>query len=272
MAGKELVMPLHSSGTIGSPPSQFRATFRQMKNAVDEYFRFVREQAAGIEKTQRDKIEIAAEWVSEALRQERFIYAFGSGHSHALAEEMFFRAGGLARVVPILDTRLMVHESASASTMWERQEGLATEILAKYKLGQGDIFFIISNSGRNAVPIEMALEGLKRGAKTIAVTSAKAAAHFPSRHSSGKKLSEVVNLSIDNFAEAGDAVIEIGSLRTGPTSTITSALILNSIVVAAVEKIFQSGDKKPEVWGSANAEVVNNEALLARYRGNIPHL
>lgn len=245
----------------------------QVKSSLDQYFDVVRAQLRAIEQTQRAGIELAAQWVAGALQQDHFIYAFGSGHSHALAEEVFYRAGGLARVVPILDERLMVHQSATGSSEWERKEGLAAEILSRYSLGVGDVVFIISNSGRNAVPIEMAMVARRRGAKTVAISSAQYAAAFASRHSSGKKLSDFADLVINNGGVAGDAAVAIEGLpqRAGPVSTISSAFILNSILVAAAQRVVMAGGR-PEIWGSANSDATNNDALLKKYKGRIPHL
>src|SRR5262249_27792384 len=103
-----------------------------MLRSMDDYFKAAQEQPANISRTPRGKMEQAAEWVRETLMADHFLYAFGSGHSHTLAEEVFYRAGGLARVVPILDENLMVHKSASASTDWERKEGYAKEVLSRY--------------------------------------------------------------------------------------------------------------------------------------------
>lgn len=242
-------------------------------SAQESYFKIVQGLLTEIHRTQKSKMTEAASWVLDALRGDHFIYTFGSGHSHTLAEETFYRAGGLARAIPILDEKLMVHESAVESTVWERKEGYAAEVISRYPVTSGDILFIVSNSGRNAVPIEMALEGVARGARVIAITGLRAGANVPSRHSSGKKLTDVVHLSIDNCGTAGDAAVPIDKLRqkTGPTSTITSAFILNSILVEAVEQAAAAG-VPVEVWGSANSDGTNNEGMLAKYRGRIPHL
>jgi uncharacterized phosphosugar-binding protein len=113
-------------------------------SALDDYFQIVQKQLSEIFSTQREKLAQAGDWVASTLIQEKFIYTFGSGHSHTLAEEMFYRAGGLARSVPILDENLMVHKSASASTDWERTEGFAAEVLQRYSLGSGDVLFVVS--------------------------------------------------------------------------------------------------------------------------------
>jgi uncharacterized phosphosugar-binding protein len=243
-------------------------------SALENYSQTVQNQLSEIHRNQRANLEQAADWVASALMQEKFIYTFGSGHSHTLAEEMFYRAGGLARSIPILDENLMVHKSASASTDWERKEGYAAEILKRYSLGSGDVLFVVSNSGRNAVPIEMAMEANKHGAKVIAITSTKHGGTFASRHSLGKKLSDVAHLVIDNCSEAGDAAVAISgsSQKVGPTSTITSAFILNSIVAEAVARAAVAG-KPPEVYPSINTDSGElTRTLTEKYRGAIPHL
>lgn len=243
-------------------------------SALDNYFQTIQNQLAEIHCTQRASLEQAADWVASALMQEKFIYTFGSGHSHTLAEEMFYRAGGLARCIPILDENLMVHKSASAGTDWERKEGYAAEVLKRYSLGAGDVLFVVSNSGRNAVPIEMAMEANKRGAKVIAISSTKHSGTFASRHSSGKKLADVAHLVIDNCSVAGDAVVQIAGLaqKVGPTSTITSAFILNSIIAEAVARITATG-ATVEIYPSINTDSGEmTKVLAAKYKDQIPHL
>ena len=242
-------------------------------SAVGSYFENIRRQLEQIESTQRANIESAAQWVAEALQAEKFIYVFGSGHSHTLAEEVFYRAGGLARCVAILDEKLMVHLSASESTEWERKEGYAAEVLKRYPINAGDVLVVVSNSGRNAVPIEMAMEARKRWAKVIAISSAQHSRSVSSRHSSGKKLNEVANLTLDNCGVPGDASVRLPGMTQpfGPTSTITSAFILNGILVDAIERCVTAG-KPPEIYASINSDGTGNDAILKKYRGIIPHL
>jgi uncharacterized phosphosugar-binding protein len=244
-----------------------------MTRYMDDYFQAAQAQLATISNTQRAALDQAADWVRATLMQDKFIFAFGSGHSHVLAEEIFYRAGGPARVIPILDENLMVHISASASTDCERKEGYAKQVLSRYAMNTGDLLFIISNSGRNPVPVEMALEGKARGARVIAISSLQYIAKVTSRHSSGKKLTDIADLVIDNCGPAGDAAVSIEGLpqRIGPTSTISSACILHAIFVEAAARVVASGGQ-PEIWGSANTDSTNNDAVMSRYKGKIPHL
>ena len=243
-------------------------------SAFEDYFAAVQQQLEAICATQRDRIQTAAGWVATALRQQRFLHAFGTGHSHLLAEEIFYRAGGLARAAPILDEPLMLHAGAAAGTEWERREGYAAEILARYPLANGDVLIVASNSGRNAVPIELALAARTRGAKVIAVVNARHSAAFPSRHSSGKKLADVADLVIDNGGVIGDACLTLPGVpqAVGPTSTITGAFIVNAIIVEAIALAAEQG-RPPEIYASANSDAAaHNEELLAKYRPLIRHL
>ncbi|WP_332913063.1 sugar isomerase domain-containing protein [Algoriphagus boritolerans] len=122
--------------------------YKQYKDGILEKLR----QAFG----QKKEISRAAELIADSLSRQGWIYASGTGHSHLFAEEIFYRAGGFARVIPILDPALMLHKDASGSTEVERREGYAAELLKEYKMTENDVFIIASNSGRNAVSIEMA--------------------------------------------------------------------------------------------------------------------
>ena len=243
-------------------------------SAFDKYATTVRQQLEAVCTSQRSAIEQAAAWLGEALANHRGLYAFGTGHSHMLAEEIFYRAGGLAHAVPMLDPKLMLHENASKSTEVERLEGYAERLLEKYPVAAGDVLLIASNSGRNAVPIELALAARARGLKVVAITNFAHARDWPSRHSSGKNLAEVSDLAIDNCGVSGDACLEISGLptRVGPTSTITGALIVNLIVAQGIENALALGTT-PEIYVSSNSNGdTSNERLLEKYRSRIRHL
>ena len=108
-------------------------------------------------KNHDDSIEAAAAVVARALENDGLVHVFGTGHSHMLAEEMFYRAGGLGAVNPILEEDLMLHKNASKSTELERDPTLANSILSQHQLREGDVFIIASNSGGNALIEAMAL-------------------------------------------------------------------------------------------------------------------
>lgn len=243
-------------------------------SAYDQFVQEARNQFDRVANSQRQAIETAGGWITEALASDRFLYAFGTGHSHLLAEEVFYRAGHLARAIPILEDTLMLHLNAIEATYLERETGLAERILAKYPIAAGDVLIVASNGGRNAVPIEMVLEAKSRGLRTVAITNVDQTFRWPSRHSSGKRLAEVADLVVDNCGVNGDAAIEIAGYphRIGPPSTITGALIINLLVVQAIEGLVKRG-LDPEVYISSNTNGDDhNDRLLQKYRSQIRHL
>lgn len=216
----------------------------------------------------------AADAVAAALSADRLVHVTGSGHSHLIAEEVFYRAGGIAAAQAVLDERLMLHRGAVASTAAERQEGLAAEVLAHYAIAPGDVVVVVSNSGRNAYPVEAALEAAARGATVVAVTSLAMAAAVPSRHSSGRLLKDVAAIVIDNGVPPGDAVVEIPGLadRMGPVSTIAGAFVLNAVLAEAVGRLAARGIPV-DVYRSANAAGgATSDDIAARWRPRIAGL
>ena len=121
--------------------------------------------------TQQSVIEAVSEVCANAIYHDRLLYFFGTGHSHMICEEPFYRAGGLACVYPILEPDLMLHSGASKSSAYERIQGLGNVVISQTPIQKGDVLFLISNSGRNAVIVDAAMEAHSLGATTIAVTS-----------------------------------------------------------------------------------------------------
>jgi uncharacterized phosphosugar-binding protein len=238
---------------------------------IDEYCASIVAMLKELVASQRDKLDVAQHWISDALAQDGLIYVTGSGHSHMIAEEVFFRAGGAAPVQAILDPALMLHQGAYHSTVLERLEGYAQVVLQDYPIGPKDVVLIASNSGRNAFPIEAALFAREKGAKTIAITSSDHAARITSRHKSGRKLHEVTDLFIDNHAPYGDAclVIPNSEKRMGSTSTISGAFIVNALMAEAVANLTRRGIDV-DIYRSANAGGgADAEEMVKRWRGRI---
>ncbi len=238
---------------------------------------FKRYQEAIIDKLSRAfrqerEIKTAARWVAQTILDQGWIYTSGTGHSHMLAEEIFYRAGGFARVIPILDEALMLHKDASGSTEVERREGYAQPLIAPYTITSKDIFIIASNSGRNAVSVEMAQLFKEKGAKVIVITNYAHSSTVDSRHSSGLKLFQVSDVYLDTFGEIGDAAIKLNGLHTnvGSTSTVVGAALLNAIMVQAAANALENGIV-PEVFNSSNSDEgeSHNETLVSKYKNEI---
>ena len=243
-------------------------------NLAEKYYQTVKGQIEALGTSQMAQIETAAGGFAEAMNAGRLVYIFGTGHSHMLAEELFYRAGGLARVVPMLHPPLMLHESASTSTQAERDPDVVEELLKQYPMTKGDVLVVASNSGRNACPIELAIAAEERSVRTIAVLNAEHSAKWASRHLSGKRLGDVVELVIDNCGVEGDACVPLprSDLFVGATSTVTGCIIMQMIACRVSEMLNASG-RQPELYQSSNANHdERNAALIAEYKPTNPHL
>ncbi|MCL5103840.1 MAG: SIS domain-containing protein [Armatimonadetes bacterium] len=214
--------------------------------------------------TQQGSIRKAAEAMADAVENGQSIFAFGASHSFILAEEMTYRTGGLMLVNPIYPhgMNLFVRPLTATSRM-ERVVGLGKEILASAPIKQGDLLFIASTSGRNAVVIDMANAAQERGITTVAITSVEYSRNVTSRHPSGKKLMDLCDIVIDNCAPHGDAAVSISGFphKVGPLSSVMGCAIVHAIVADAVQMLVDKGIDPP-VFVSANLD--HGDAYNAR--------
>jgi uncharacterized phosphosugar-binding protein len=220
---------------------------------------------------QEERFAAAAEALKRCMAGDGLIYLFGTGHSHMLAEEGHYRAGGLACVVPILASAVMLHEGATASTGMERISGLADLVLARYPIGAPDVFIVFSTSGVNSVPVEAAKHAHAAGATVIAVTSE---AYSRQAARGRESLADVASIVLDNRVPPGDASITlIEGVRAAPLSTIAGAALLNALLVEASARLLAEGGDPP-VYVSANmpGAAERNAALVSRFRARNPHL
>jgi uncharacterized phosphosugar-binding protein len=221
-------------------------------------------------------IRAAAGLCARAIAGDGLIHVLGTGHSHILAEELFYRAGGLAAVDPVLVDRLMLHVSAIDSTRLERQVATGDEVLAELTLTAGDAMIIASNSGGNAVCNIVAAGARRAGVNVIAVVSrAHAAASSSQPGDDVGGLLDLAEVVIDNHGAVGDASVELAGvpLPVGPTSTVAGAAIVNAIAVETVELLAAQGCGVA-VLASSNVAGGNehNEAMLAPFRERVRSL
>ncbi len=216
-----------------------------------------------IQESQLDTILEAAAWISDSLLAGGILHVFGSGHSYIMSLETAGRAGGLVPVQAIVDP---------TQGKIERLEGYAALLLDQFDVRAGEIMMIFSNSGINPLPIEMAMEAKERGLKIIAVTSMTHTQAADSRHSSGKKLYQIADLIIDNCGIAGDASMDVPGFpgRSGATSSIAGAAIVNAITVQVVENLVKRGETPP-ILISANISGgdEHNKHIQAQYKDRL---
>lgn len=244
--------------------------------AMDDYFAAASRLLARIASEQREPIMRAGREVAATIAGGGVLHVFGSGHSHLIAEEAFFRAGGLAAVNPIVDERLAFQHGALESTRAEHRPGYAREILAREALHAGEAAIVVSNSGCNAVPVEMALALRAAGLKVIAITSVQHSRSSPPGHASGLRLFEIADVVIDTCVPTGDAAIDVPGLATrmGPLSTIAGAAIVHAMAIAAASELAAQGRAVPAL-PSANVTGTTEEMLrklLEPYRDRVRFL
>jgi uncharacterized phosphosugar-binding protein len=168
----------------------------------DSYLADLADRIAGLRGTAAMSLDRAAEAMTACIQRDGLIYIFGSGHSHMLAEEAHFRAGGLAATVPMLAAATMLHEAASVGTKLERLPGLVPALLARYPVGPKDVMIVVSTSGVNAAPVEAAMFGRTRGATVIAITSES----YSQAAANGRpRIADLADIVLDNGAPPGDA-------------------------------------------------------------------
>ena len=242
-----------------------------MTAITDAYFSALIDRLGTLRQSLAEPMAKAADVIVEAARADRRVYVFGTGHSHMLAEEVHYRAGGLAFTIPVLVGSAMLHEGAVISSVYERTEGLVRPVLERYGMQRGDVLIIASNSGVNAAPTEAADYGREIGATVIAITSV---AYSTAIANGRRRLADLADIVFDNGLPPGDAVIDLpeSNLKVGPVSTAIGVTVLNAVFAEVAAELSKSGDAP--VYLSANMPGAKdiNERLVRKYRPRNPHL
>ncbi|MDZ4199801.1 MAG: sugar isomerase domain-containing protein [Kiritimatiellia bacterium] len=233
-----------------------------------------------IESEQLPHIRRAAEWMADAIAEDRLIHVYGGGgHTTLVMGEMFFRAGGLANINPIMETGLSVFNQAIKYLNLERCVNYGASIVQYYNLKPGDLLIIFHNIGINAATIDAALKARECGAKIVAVSSSHWQNEMPRdhfiRHPSGKNLFDLADICIDDYNPVGDAVVRVPGFDSpiAPISNLADFYIAHRLEIETVKICVQRG-LEPPVWRSANAPGGDefNARYLARYNPRIKSL
>lgn len=213
---------------------------------------------ARIRDTQMEAINRAADICAHSIAADALVHMFATGHSRVFVEEMFPRYGSFPGFHGIVELSLTFHNQVVGANgqrqalFIERTEGLAPVILRNFVFSEPDSFIIFSNSGVNETIVDMAIEVKKLGLPLIAVTSIEHSSAATPRHSSGKRLSELADVVIDNCVPPGDAVVRVPGMDVpvGPASTIAMAVITNAIKIATAERLTAKGIIMPVITSS----------------------
>jgi uncharacterized phosphosugar-binding protein len=169
------------------------------------------------------------------------IHTFGSGHSDVIAREIIGRAGGLVCVTGIIDP---------TGGFIENLVGYGTKLIERYdrqyQLLAGEVIIVVSNSGKNSAPIEVALHARKKGLTVVGLTALSMSTTTPTVHPGGRRLHEVADYVLDNGGVPGDAIVEVApGLAAGPTSTFIGCSVLNWLMLATMEWLQQNNHPLP---------------------------
>ncbi|MDW0109892.1 SIS domain-containing protein [Sporosarcina aquimarina] len=238
---------------------------------MNSYFSEIITLLSEIEQEAKEPIENAAAQVAERLGNGGIIQLFGSGHSQLIAQEGFYRAGSLAPVKPISIGSLMLHEGALLSSRNEKDPDFSETFISELDIRPEDVVIVISNSGRNPVPIDIAQYAVSQGAYTVSIQSLLyTEEEHPSRHGSGKRLEAMSSVVLDTKVPPGDGILHINEVQCGPASSITGNALLHSLFCEVVLCMTANG-VEPPVFKSGNLEgnAEHNDALVAHYSDRI---
>ena len=219
---------------------------------------------------QQPAIQQTADLFAQTILAGRMVHLFGSGHSRILVEEMWPRYGSFPGFNPIVELSLSFHNlvvgaNGQRQAMFlENVSGLAERILRNFDLSPQDSALVVSSSGCNLVPIEMAACFQQRGVKVVAIISRQHSEASRSQHPSGKKLQDFADIVLDTGAPVGDAMVKIDGLETpvAPGSTVGGCLLVNSIKAEVALRLTKAGQPPKVLTAGA---VVGKEKATALF-------
>ena len=216
--------------------------------------------------TNRQTLQQLGAIIGRSVAEGGVIHAFGSGHSEILAREIVGRAGGLVCVSSIDDPTKGVMENlvGFGTQLAERYDRL-------YGLRPGETIMVISNSGKNAAPIEVALYAKQKGLTVVGLTSLAMSRTARTVHPGGKNLHAIADYVLDNCGVPGDAIVDVaGGIRAGPTSTLVGTMLFNLLLLEAVDWLKTNGHPLP-ILRSQNlpGSIERNRVLTEKYAGRL---
>ena len=234
---------------VGVSPFRFgRDSYLFAVSVASDYLSACRELVSVVE-AQEAAIGQAADWFADSILAGRMVHVFGSGHSRILVEEMWPRYGSFPGFNPIVELSLTFHNlvvgaNGQRQAMFlENVSGLAQKIVRNFVLSDQDSALVVSSSGCNIVPIEMAAEFKQQGLRVVAIVSSRHSEASSSKHPEGKKLQDFADLVLDTGAPVGDAMVNVEGLETpvAPGSTVGGCMLINAVKAEVAERLTRAG-------------------------------
>ncbi len=236
---------------------------------MHEYFQEIQKLIEIVQEKEYPEIQKAAQLIVQRLQRGGIVQLFGCGHSHLLAQDGYYRAGGLVPVRPIIIEPLTLHAGALTSSDNEKDPTIIERHKDQFDFHENDVCIIISTSGRNQAPIDAAFLAKESGILVMSLQSL-AYCEQSTRHQSGRRLEEVVDIVINSHIPVGDGLLRHNEIKYGPASTVIGSVILNTLFSEVIECLAGS-EKVLPVFESNNVEsdLSHNEAMVAYYRHRI---
>ncbi|TGB03764.1 sugar isomerase domain-containing protein [Halobacillus salinus] len=222
-----------------------------------------------IEASEQKNLETVSERLAQCIRNGGILHTFGCGHSSLLAQDAYYRAGGLVPVRPIAIEPLMLHEGARRSSDLERTPGFVDSYIEEEPVEAGDMVLVISVSGRNPAPIDVARYYKAKGVQVIALTALAYSESVASRHPSGERLEDVADFVLDLHIPVGDAVMDLEGLDQSfsPLSSVAGTALLHDMFSRTVERLHEDGYEVP-IFKSGNIDGSDehNQRMMERFK------
>ncbi|MBD8522185.1 sugar isomerase domain-containing protein [Lysinibacillus fusiformis] len=238
---------------------------------MDAYFSEIEKLIQIVKEQESACIKEAAQIIVQRLQKGGIIQLFGCGHSQLLAQEAFYRAGGLVPVRPIFIEPLALHAGAMASSINEKDPAIIEQHKEQFDFRENDICIVISTSGRNSAPIDAALLAKNANVYVLSLQSLDYREQA-TRHHCGLRLEEVVDLVINTHIPIGDGVLHAHAqnMQYAPASTVIGSLLLNALFSEVIEEIAKTSTELPIfVSNNVDSDWSHNEIMIANYQDRI---
>lgn len=247
--------------------------------AWEKYFNELNAVVEKVKTTQRDNIMKAARILADTTKNGGLIYGFGTGHSHLVIDDAFWRAATPANYCALLEPSATGNQEITKSYYVENTYGIGKLIVDYHRITKNDCIIIISNSGNNIAPVDAAIRAKEKGIPVIGITAVEYSDYLKTKHKDGVKLKDVADVVLDNCSLIGDAAVEIDGfeMKVGSTSTIPNVYLQNAILTEMVEILVKEGFE-PDVYYNGHMAFMkpecadHNDKLVDKYFYRIRNL